>query len=153
MRCKDRHILDTNDEIPYNFELKKEVEVLKKDDINSFKFATKKFERINGDIVALQLSLTKRVSSSYKFPTYCFDIVLHNSSNVIGNLTYSVVPDNIDGHNDNVSFNLLDDYNLKSVKYECCQLVKKVAEYHKSKILYLTCSPNDFATRKVYENI
>lgn len=149
---KELMVLDTNDKMPYNFELD-EQKVSAQADVKNFKFATKKFERISGDIVDLELSLTKRVSSSYKFPTYCFDVVLHNSSTIIGSLNYSVVPDNIDGHNDNVSFSLEKDYNLKSVKYECCQLVKKVASYHKSHVLYLTCSPNDFDTRRVYETL
>lgn len=148
---KDLMVLDINSDLPYDSGLKD----IKESDLEekSFKFETHKFNRIQGEIIDLALSQTKSATSAYKFPTYCFDIVLHSSPNIIGNLTYSVVPDNIDGHNDNVSFNLLDDYNLKSVKYECCQLVKKVAEYHKSKILYLTCSPNDFATRKVYESL
>jgi len=149
---KELMVLDTEDEMPYNFEISQE-KISAQSEVKNFKFATKKFERISGDIVDLELSLTKRVTSSYKFPTYCFDIVLHNSATVIGSITYSVVPDNIDGHNDNVIMILNEGYNLKSVKYECCQLIKKVASYHKSHIIYLTCSPEDFDTRRVYESL
>ena len=148
---KDLQVLDTNNDEPYNFDLKKEkeVEVESKD----FKFATDKFGKIEGDIVDLKLSLTKKASTSYKFPTYCFDVCLHDTETVIGSVEYSVVPKNIDGHNDNVVLALLEDYDLKSVKYECCQLVKKVALFHRSTILYLTCTPKDFKTRRVYESL
>ena len=151
---KDLMVLDINQDLPYDCSLKEDKASDKTNKTaTSFKFETKKFDKITGDIVDLHLSLTKRASSSYKLPTYCFDILLHNSTTAIGTITYSVVPDNIDGHSDNVSFELAEGYNLKSVKYECCQLIKKVASYHKSHILYLTCEPKDFDTRKVYESL
>ena len=86
-------------------------------------------------------------------PTYCFKILQAGTENVIGNLIYSVVPNNIDGHADNVSLSLQKDYDLKSIKYECCLLVGKVAKKHKAKCLYLTCAPNDLDTRRVYESL
>ncbi|MBQ3047685.1 MAG: ribonuclease Z [Clostridia bacterium] len=149
---KELMVLDVSDDMPYKFEIGPD-EVQTETQIKNFKFATKKFERITGDIVDLQLSLTKRAAKNYKFPTYCFDIVLHNTSTVIGSLVYSVVPDNIDGHNDNVVMNLNEGYQLKSVKYESCQLVKQVAKYHKTHTIYLTCPPADFDTRRVYESL
>jgi len=149
---QDLMVLNIDDEMPYDFVLKAGSGV-KKSQTTDFKFESEKFDKLYGDIVDLNLSLTKRGTSSYKFPTYCFDIVLHNSSTVIGSVVYSVVPDSFEGHNDNVSLSLKEGYNLKSVKYECCQLIKKVAKFHESKILYLTCPPDDFATRKVFESL
>jgi len=51
---KDLMVLDTTNDEPYNFDLKneKEVEVESKD----FKFATEKFDKIEGDIVDLKLN-------------------------------------------------------------------------------------------------
>lgn len=150
---KDLMVLDLDQDRPYDFSLKEDkIKTLSKQPTD-FKFETKKFDKISGDIIDLSLSLTKRATSSYKFPTYCFDVLLHNSTTTIGSVVYSVVPDNIEGHSDNVSFSFAEGYNLKSVKYECCQLIKKVAKYHKSHVLYLTCPPDDFDTRKVYESL
>ena len=46
-----------------------------------------------------------------------------------------------------------EDYDLKSVKYECCQLIKRVAKHHGSSVLYLTSSPKDLKTRRVFESL
>jgi len=148
---KDLMVLDTSLPMPYDYELP-ETKPLKQEN-KDFKFAVDKFSKLNGEIIDLSLSLTKRATNNYKVPTYCFDIVLHNTNTVIGSVNYSVVPDNIEGHNDNVNMVLNKDYDLKSVKYECCQLIKKVAKFHKSSLLYLTCPPTDFGTRKVYESL
>lgn len=148
---KDLMVLDTDNETPYDFEIKKQDENVLED--TNFRFATDKFGKIQGDIVDLQLILTTAASAKSKFPTYCFNILLHNKEDVVGTVNYSVVPENIDGHSGNVTFDLIEGYDLKSIKYECCQLVKKVAKHHASKILYFTCSPKDLKTRKVYESL
>ncbi len=149
---KDLMVLDTSLDMPYNFEIE-QTKVLNTENNSDFKFATDKFERLSGEMVDLVLSLTKRAKTNHKYPTYCFDVVLHEGATVVGNVSYSVVPNNIDEHSDNVSMSFLDDYDLRSIKYECCKLVKKVAKYHKSKILYLTCPPDDLETRRVYESL
>lgn len=145
---RDLMVIDTSDRIPYNYVLKKtpKAKIPKK-----FKFASKKFKRIEGELVDLVLSKTKEASASYKVPTYFYDILIHGKREIIGSMTYSVVPNNIDGHADNVSFSLKEEYNMMSIKYECYMLIKKVAKYHKAKLLYLTCAPDDFSTRKVFE--
>jgi len=147
---QDLMVIDTNLKLPYNFELKRK----NKQEIDepNFKFEKKKFDILKGKIIDLKLAVTKKSTQNYKFPTYCFDVLLHKKKDIIGKLNYSVIPDNIDGHNDNINIQLNDGFNLKSVLYECCQLIKKVAKHHKSSILYLTCPPNDFEIRKVYES-
>ncbi len=148
---KELMTLNINDPLPYDYVLgeKKENAIRQED----FKFKVKKFEKIKGKIVDLELAQTKNRTENYKMPTYCFKILQAGTENVIGNLTYSVVPNNIDGHADNVSLSLQKDYDLKSIKYECCMLVGKVAKKHKAKCLYLTCAPNDLDTRRVYESL
>lgn len=147
---KDLMVLDTKEDFPYNYEIQKnENNIIDKD----FKFEANKFEKLSGSIIDLSLSLTKHVSSNNKYPTYCYNILLHNSSTVIGMLNYSVLPGSEEVHSGNLSFSFNEGYNLKSVKYECCQLIKSVASYHNNKNLYLTCSPKDLKTRTVYESL
>lgn len=148
---KDLMVLDTSLDTPYDFEINKEKENML-EDVN-FKFATDKFGKMEGEIVDLQLILTTAASSKSKFPTYCFNVLLHNKEDVVGTVNYSVVPESIESHSGNVSFDLMEGYNLPSVKYECCKLVKNVAKHHKSNILYFTCSPKDEKTRRVYESL
>ncbi|MBR4003766.1 MAG: ribonuclease Z [Clostridia bacterium] len=148
---KDLMVLDTSLDVPYDFELKKEKEEF--EEPKNFKFATDKFDRIEGDIIDLKLSQTTKASASHRFPSYIFDVCLHGNGTVVGTINFSVVPKNIDGHNDNVLFSLQEDYDLKSVKYECCQLVKQVAKHHGSNVLYLTSSPKDLKTRRVFESL
>ena len=146
----DLMVLDTKDEVPYNFSITKSEKV----EINSnFCFENEKFDKICGSIVDLGLSSTKQVSEKELYPTYCYNIFLHNSQTIIGSLNYSVIPNNVKNHGGNISFSLNEGYDLKSVKYECCQLIKKVAIYHGAKELFLTCSPKDFKTRTVFESL
>ena len=56
-------------------------------------------------------------------------------------------------HSGNISFSFNEGYDLKSVKYECCQLIKNVAKHHNASNLFLTCSPRDLKSRKVYESL
>ena len=147
---KDLMVLNTNDTLPYDYRLKNEKGEERQE---NFKFAVKKLGRIKGNIVDLVLTQTKNRTENYKMPTYCFDVVQAGTDSIIGELMYSVVPNNIDGHADNVSINLKKDYDLKSIKYECCTLLKKVAKRHKARCLYLTCAPDDLDTRKVFESL
>ena len=148
---KDLMVLDTSLDLPYDFSLNEEkvVNTLNKD----FKFATDKFGRVSGEMVDLVLSLTKKAHTNQKYPTYCFDVVLHETKDVIGNINLSIVPNNIDEHSDNVKMNFKKGYDLKSVKYECCKLIRKVAQHHKLKSLYLNCPPDDMDTRVVFESL
>ena len=147
---KDLMVLDTKEDFPYNFYLEKEE---KKSSNKDFKFENLKFDKLSGNVIDLSLSLTKRISANNKYPTYCYNILLHNSSTVIGFLNYSVVPDNIEEHFGNVSISLNEGYDLKSVKYESFQLIKSLAKFHGASSLYLTCSPKDLKTRKVFESL
>ena len=148
---KDLMVLDTSLDVPYNFEITKENEANVED--KNFRFATDKFGKIKGEIVDLQLILTTAASAKSKFPTYCFNVMLHDKEDVVGTVNYSVVPESIESHSGNVSFELQEGYDLPSVKYECCKLVKNVAKHHSSKTLYFTCSPKDEKTRRVYESL
>lgn len=148
---KEMMTLNIADPLPYDYELKQKKEGVTKQD--NFKFALKRLEKIAGKLVDLQLKKTKNGTENYKMPTYCFNVLQAGTDNVLGEITYSVVPNNIEGHADNVSFELKKDYDLRSVKYDCLLLIQKIAKKHKAKCLYLTCAPDDFDTRAVFESI
>lgn len=147
---KDLMVLDTNNDLPYDYSLHKG-KLLKAP--KHFKFAKKEFELVEGNIIDLALSLTKSSGMNYKMPTYCFDVRLKNTSQVVGSAVYSVLPDNIEGHASNLIVSLDEKYNMKSINYEICNLIKKVAQKHGAKCLYLTSEPNDFDLRTVYESL
>lgn len=146
---KDLMIIDSNSKIPYDSTLTKKD--IKNEKLNT-KISVGKFDIIKGSMINLVLSSTKRESSKYKMPIYYFDVCLPNNE-IIGNVTYRVLPKNIDGHEDNLTMTFKQGYDLKSVNYECCTLIKNVAKYHGAKCLYLTCEPRDFNTRKIYESL
>ncbi len=146
---KDLMVIDTNHVVPYEYQLNENSE--QKSEEYEIELATDKFDKIEGEIIDLKLSSKK---AQNKLPTYCFDISLHSTGEIIGELSYSVVPETFEGHDYNVYFKLNKDYaSMKSIKYESCMLIKQVAEYHNADILYLVCPPDDFDTRKVYENL
>ena len=146
----DLMVLDTNDAWPYDFRLNNGETV---DDYKDFIFEKEKFETVVGNIVDLSLSSTKHVFNGSKQPTYSFNVLLHNTSTIIGAINYCVVPTYSKEHNGNISFVFNEGYDLKSVKYESCQLIKQVAKHHGATNLFLTCSPKDLKSRKVYESL
>ena len=150
---KDLMTIDTDDKMPYDYVLREKKTKTMQGANKNFKFMLKNYERIEGTLIDLVLSITKSTGINYKMPTYCFDIMLRDTSSVIGNAVYSVVPEGIDGHNNNLTINLEKDYQMKSILYEVCIMIQKIAKMHNSKCLYLTCAPDDFGIRRVYESL
>lgn len=139
----DLQVLDLSNDFPYNSAIKKE----KAEKEKAFKFEKNKFARICGKMVDLVLTHTKTIDNK---PSYCYDVVLPNTTNIIGRVVYTVFGNDKNIHKPNVFMTFEKDYNLMSVKYEICTLIRKVAEHHGETKLLLTCSPNDYSTRKVY---
>ncbi len=148
---KELTIVDSNDKVPFDFwTLHKDPAPVVQIDFDK---SRKMFGRVEGQIVDLVLSSTAHKGSAYNTPTYYFDVCPRGSSLIIGRVCYSVIPNDIKGHAGNVYMTFDRDYNFKSLEYECCQLIKKVAQYHEATRLYLTCDPSDFGTRTVFETL
>lgn len=149
---KDLMVIDTNEVRPYKYEL--DSTVLQESEEFNVDLETDKFNTIEGNIVDLKLSSTTRKNEKNNLPTYCFNILLHNTDNIAGQVSYSVVPQGFEGHDFNVYLCMNKDYEtMKSVKYEACMLIKEVAKHHDTNTLFLSCAPDDFDTRKVYESL
>lgn len=147
---KDLEVLNIDDDCPYDYTLSKNEQRIEED---IFEFAGDEFAIIKGKIVDLVLYGTKMHGSEYKTPTYIYNVVLEKDGTEVGRVTYSVLPPDAKGHYSNVSMTFKRDYDMKSVEYECCRLIRKVAEHHGAKRLYLTCDPKDFATRTVFSKL
>lgn len=149
---RDMMVFDTQDKQPYVWSLKKKNDSDEQED-KAFVFAKEKFARIKGTVVDLVLSSTRLKGGQQKSPTYVFDVMLPDTALIIGKVIYNVLPAQKKSHYFNVYMSFEHDYKMKSVEYDCCMLIKKVAEYHGAKRLYLTCDPNDFDTRLVFEKL
>ncbi len=148
---RDLDVIDIDSPLPYDYTLKgDESNIMGGDD---FEFASDDFAIIKGKIVNLVLSGTKMHGSEYRTPTYIYDVVLSKDNTSVGRVTYSFLPPDAKGHYSNVSMTFKRDFDLKSVEYECCTLIKKVALHHGAKWLYLTCDPKDFSTRMVFSKL
>ena len=147
---EDLIVLDTNDAMPYDWHLDS---LAKKTKRANFEFEKQKFARICGNLVDLVLDSTKQSYSEYNAPTYFFDVVVRGTTTIVGKVTFSVLDPNQKGHFSNVFMTFERDYDLKSIEYECCMLIKQLAVFHKAKWLYLSCDPRDFATRVVFERL
>jgi len=147
---KDLMLINPDSEKPYDFYLKDNKQKVKNNE--KFIFAEKKFEKINGKMVNLALSKTF-IDKNTKIPTYIFDVLLPKTNENVGKVTYGVVPKNDDFHFGNVEVNMTKDLDFRSIKYDCCQLIKQVANHHKASSLYLTCEPEDYDTRRVFDSL
>lgn len=147
---KDLMVINPDNEKPYDFHLKEQNPNLKKN--NKFVFEQKKFERISGKMVDLKLKETIDDKNTM-LPTYVFSVVLPKTDEAVGKISYGVAPENDDIHFGDVEINMTKDLDLRSVKYDCCLLIKQVAEHHKAHSLNLTCEPNDYDTRRVFDSL
>lgn len=147
---KDLMVINPDNEKPYDFHLKEQNPNLKKN--NKFVFEQKKFERISGKMVDLKLKETIDDKNTM-LPTYVFSVVLPKTDEAVGKISYGVAPENDDIHFGNVEINMTKDLDLRSVKYDCCLLIKQIAEHHKAHSLNLTCEPNDYDTRRVFDSL
>ena len=146
----DLQVLDLDDEVPYDFTLRND-DYIASDE--HFEFAGDELSLIRGNIVDLVLVATKMRGSEYKTPTYIYDVLQHDGNLVVGRVTYSVLPPHLKGHYSNVSMSFKQDFDFKSIEYECCNLIKQVALYHGAKRLYLTCDPKDKESRVVFSKL
>lgn len=148
---KELTVINSDDEVPFDF-WTLEKEELPEMTID-FEESRKKFGRIEGQFVDLVLSSTATEGSQYKTPTFYFDVCPRGSSLIIGKVSYSIIPNDLKGHEGNVYMSFDREYKFKSLEYECCQLIKRVAKYHGATRLYLTCDPRDFDTRTVFDTL
>jgi ribonuclease BN (tRNA processing enzyme) len=147
----DLMVLKLSDKTPYDFQLKDDKMLKKKPELQ-FDFARKRFEKLEGKMVNLVLKETKFDDESM-LPTYVFSVELPKTQEVVGDVEYLVALDDKDLHIGNVELNLKKDLDLRSVKYDCCKLIQQVAKSHNAKSLNLTCAPDDFDTRRVFDSL
>lgn len=148
---KELTVINSDDEVPFDFWTLEKEEL--PDIAVDFEESRKLFGRIEGVFVDLVLSSTATAGSKYNTPTFYFDVCPKDSSLIIGKVSYSLIPNDLKGHEGNVHMSFDREYKFKSLEYECCQLIKRVAKYHGATRLYLTCDPRDFDTRTVFDTL
>ncbi len=143
----DLMVINVDDEKPYNFRLEKKDKKMKSNE--NFTFAKQKFGIMKGKMIELALSDAK-IDKKTKLPTYFFDVLLPENKEIVGKVAYGVGGGEGDLHLANVEIDMTKDLDFRSVKYDCCLLIKKVALHHKENSLNLTCAPDDLDTRRVF---
>ncbi len=146
---RDLMVINVDSDKPYDFHLK-EAGDKKKQKSQKFAFETKKLKNLKGKMV--DLALTKTFIDE-DIPIYSFDVRLPKTLENVGQVIYGVVAKTDDLHRGNVEINMTKDMDFRSIKYDCCQQIKKVAMFHKASSLQLTCDPEDFDTRRVYDSL
>jgi len=148
---KDLMVINADSEKPYDYHLKEQKILVKKKN-DKFVFAKKKFDRLKGKMVDLSLreTLFDKITA---LPTYVFDVVLPKTNENVGKISYGVAPVDDDIHFGNVEIEMAKDLDFRSVKYDCCLLIKQVAKHHKAHNLNLTCEPDDFDARRVFDSL
>ncbi|GHH99455.1 GNAT family N-acetyltransferase [Neobacillus kokaensis] len=118
------------------------------------KFKFLDFDVIKGEDIDLHLIKTVTGNKAKKWvPTYHFNISLSGSSIPIGKIDIRI------GYNENlyygghIGYSVHEEYRGNRYAAKAVQLLKKVAQAHEMKKLFITCNPDNIASRKTCEYV
>ena len=150
----DLMVIDTDDELPYDYELPQELQD-KRDEEDNFCYAdfefSKKLNIIRGKHVNLNLTDTFIPNEKYdKAPVYLFSIY-DKKQNTIGWVKFRVGKNEFIKYNGNVEFDFHSGFLNKAA--ESLKLLTDVAHAHNMEEIYFCAKPSDMVIRTIYEEI
>ena len=150
----DLMVIDTDAELPYDYELPKELQQKREEEDNfcyeDFEF-NKKFSIIRGKHINLNLTDTFIPKEKYdNAPVYLFSIYDKKQNN-IGWIKFRVGKNEFIKYNGNVEFDFHSGYlNMAGPAFG---LLTEVANYHGMNEIYFCAKPSDMVIRQIYEEI
>ncbi len=149
----DLMVVDTDAELPYDYELPKELVAKREEKVISyenFEF-NKDFLHRKGRRIKLQLTDTFIPQEKYdNLPVYLFSI-LDKQDNSIGWIKLRIGYNKFVEYNGNVEF----DFVPGALGYagEAFKLLIDIANYHDMQYLYFSAKPSEMVMRQIYEEI
>lgn len=146
----DLMVMDTDDELPYDYEIKNKQHFFDIDE--NFAFNVIGFNYLKNKDIILRLNETRMPDMEREIsPTYIFD-VLNDTKQQIGKLEYRVGNSIYTEYNGSVSFEFDETVTPKMME-QCFELLKQIARYHKQRVIYYAARTDDMGMRKLFEKI
>ena len=112
----------------------------------------KDFYYIDGENIELRLIDTYEGEDG-ALPFYWWDIVLKPNNVAVGKISFRIGHNYHSYYNGNIGYEVDEEYRGHHYSLLACQLVLKVAQYHKMDKIYLTCDYDNIASYKTIEKL
>ena len=112
----------------------------------------KDFYYIDGENIELRLIDTYKGEDG-ALPFYWWDIVLKPNNVSVGKISFRIGYNYHSYYNGNIGYEVDEEYRGHHYSLLACQLVLKVAQYHKMDKIYLTCDYDNISSYKTIEKL
>ena len=112
----------------------------------------KNFYYVEGEHIELRLIDTYD-SEDGELPFYWWDIILKQNHIAIGKISFRIGHNYHSYYNGNIGYEIDEEYRGHHYALLACQLVLRVAQYHKMDRIYLTCDYDNVASFKTIEKL
>lgn len=112
----------------------------------------KDFYHIEGDKIELCLINTYEEKDG-ALPFYWWDIIQKSNNVAVGKISFRIGHNYHSYYNGNIGYEVDEEYRGEDYAFLACQLVLKVAQYHKMGKIYLTCDYDNVASYKTIEKL
>ena len=112
----------------------------------------KNFYYIEGERIELRLIDTYDGEDG-ELPFYWWDIILKQKHIAIGKISFRIGHNYHSYYNGNIGYEINEEYRGHHYALLACQLVLRVAQYHKMDRIYLTCDYGNVASFKTIEKL
>jgi len=117
-------------------------------------FEFKEFDELkDGEIkLILEEKIPENIAKKY-VPAYKFAILLEKSNNKIGFIDIRIGYNQGLYYGGHIGYTVYEHFRGHHYAMKACKLIKKVAFDHNMKKLYITCNPDNMASRKTCEKL
>ena len=112
----------------------------------------KDFYHIEGDNIELRLIDTYKGGDG-ELPFYWWDIIQKSNNVAVGKISFRIGHNYHSYYNGNIGYEVDEKYRGHHYALLACQLILKVAQYHKMEKIYLTCDYDNEASYKTIEKL
>ena len=112
----------------------------------------KEFYHVEGDNIELHLIDTYEGGKD-ELPFYWWNIVLKSNNVAVGKISFRIGHNYHSYYNGNIGYEVDEEYRGHYYALLACQLILKVAQYHKMEKIYLSCDYDNVASYKTIEKL
>ena len=112
----------------------------------------KDFYHIEGDNIELRLIDTYKGGDG-ELPFYWWDIIQKSNNVAVGKISFRIGHNYHSYYNGNIGYEVDEKYRGHHYALLACQLILKVAQYHKMEKIYLACDYDNVASYKTIEKL
>lgn len=112
------------------------------------------FDRLDGVDIDLHIAEKTPANDEKRFvPAYKYNIVLHNTDFVVGNIDIRIGYQESLYYGGHIGYGVLEEYRGNHFAGKACILLKQVALAHGMNEIFITCNPDNYASRKTCEYV